>query len=486
MGGIVSSDIHSEFPEIKKEIENDKISKELEDIIIESKGSSHTPFQVFEKADYSVTPEKDETLKIIQLLEPLEAASYGSKIPWDYEVKFLPLFVIKIISRFRRKKGERESFIGEYRLHKILYFLSQYKLDGLKILNFNRLNPYGVYSVQLKNELHALKNTGLLKIIHENSESSEIKVFELTPIAKDEIARLEKDLYNKYEDKYEECYKLENCIIDLYRSNFDILGKASKWHFTKKYWDPIWAAYTDERLQYVKEKLILKFQHDPKIIEEAMELIKKTFKEYAPPHREKVIARTTGVGIPRDELTALLQEEIPHEAFLPDRIFFIKGSGVPTNYFIPVNAYRHNPAIIRMIAIKYKGLLPRGVRRVILLNEGISESIAKELKNLLPDLTIIGPVKDTDTGKYMLDVSKLDKGNAVILANTTQTGGSIIELVKKLSENEINVVTVVAFADRGIGAKYLIDNENGIPFYSFLSKDEIVNLFRERFLLWIS
>lgn len=245
---------------------------------------------------------------------------------------------------------------------------------------------------------------------------------------------------------------IEDLLNYIYSKDVEVVSDSAKSHFIRNNWMPHFSSYINK----------LKSLDDVKLL---------------PPERMQRLLE----NMP-NELLVLLTENTPRVSFQPDRIFFFEGSMIPTNYFVPVNNYKTVRDIILKAANEYNEKIPSEIDKFIIAYEGISKNIAYCVKRKYRQSTqILGPLIDYPNDNYNLDISSIGKGPVIIFANTVQTGVGIAKLIEDLKSANIEVYSVLAFADRGIGARQLF-NDIHVKYETFLSKKDISHILEWRYL----
>jgi hypothetical protein len=413
------------------------------------------PAHIYKEISNTIALPQDKKDLITKFLAPLQIGKFGDSITWQDNFANFPIWVIGAVCEYQRRRAEIVRFEGETKLHKVLYFLKHYKFQNITEF-FYSVMYFGPYSQDLENSIEILINDGYVKRIPKKKDKPvesfhRPNQYELTKKGNEVYMSIDKHMD---ESGFAKKGQILDLLVYLYKQPLDTIGSAAKWHFIWRTWSPYIRSFMDD---------IKKIDDLPLLPPEKLQLIVKEMP---------------------DERQLTLTEYTPYTSFYADRIFFFEGSMIPTNYFVPVNFYKNIKSVISSAAVKYNELIPSHITKIIIIYEGISESIAKCIKgNFRPEIEIYGPVSKYPQKTYNFDLSLINSGPVVILANTTLTGQSIGKLINDLESIGIRTYSVIAFADRGCGANQLFDSKK-IEFECFLSKKEMLDILKWRFKQW--
>ncbi len=394
-----------------------------------------------------LSPEKKE--RIEEFLEPLNYGEFGDPIDWDYEFWKFPIWVIGKIIIHQKERQKVARFQGEVKLHKIAYFMKNYKFKNLTEFIFESMY-FGPYSEDLTKAMDMLIEDGYIKKIENKLKKDRSMLeYELTKKGTNIFLEIDRDM----EDRLMSVGKAynEDILKYIYYRDIDTLSDSAKMHFISKVWEP-YLGYHLGKLEEIADMNLL------------------------PPEKVQKFMR----DLP-DERLGILTEYAPYSSFQPDRISFFKSSMIPTNYFIPVNFYKNLSSIVSNASIRYLKSIPNNVTTIVIAYEGISENIAKFIKGKYrPSINVIGPALNYPECDYNIDITNIKSESVVIFANTVQTGRSVEKLIDDLRNENVDIYCVLAFADRGVGAKQLFASK-GVTYETYITKKEISYILEWRY-----
>jgi len=409
------------------------------------------PAHIYKEISDTIALPTEEKEQITRFLGPLNTGKFGEFVFWHEEFEYFPIWIIGAVCEYQRRRVRNVRFEGEIKLHKVLYFLKNYKFKNIKEFLYSTMY-FGPYSEDLTNSLDVLINDKYIKKTRVKKGERIEYQYDLTKKGKDIFFTVDDEMTTKFGHANKGI--ILELLFYLYKQPTSAIGSAAKWHFIWKIWGPYLRSFMDS---------IGEIDNLPLLPPEKMQLIMKDMP---------------------DERKLTLTEYTPYTSFYSDRIFLFESSMIPTNYFVPVDFYKDSRGIISTAASIYTKLIPSDISKIIIIYEGISENIAKCIKgNLRPESEIYGPVVNYPLKTCIFNLSLIKNGPVVIFANTTLTGQSIGKLIDDLKKIGITTHSVIAFADRGHGARQLFKSK-GISFECFLSKDEILSILKWRFKQW--
>lgn len=177
-----------------------------------------------------------------------------------------------------------------------------------------------------------------------------------------------------------------------------------------------------------------------------------------------------------------LVELMPPSSFHPDRVAIFNGSRVPTNYFIPVDAYREDIGLIRSLGLSTHLWRSADFDGILVQRAGIAELVAQVIRTERDDVAVIGP-QTPEGDSPPRSRPRLRRGASyLVVTDTILSGQSSIDTIRKVRNSGADVVGILAFADRGHGGPARILAETGVSVEAMLDKQEFLGIVRRRFV----
>ena len=129
---------------------------------------------------------------------------------------------------------------------------------------------------------------------------------------------------------------------------------------------------------------------------------------------------------------------------------FTLTSGKKSSYYVDLKLASTEPSILKEIAVEFSKLLPENVDFIAGMELGaVPLAAALSLETGIPYSMIRKSTREHGTGTR---IEGLSKGRAVLVDDVATTGGSNIESIKILTDEDVEVLMVLVVVDREEGA----------------------------------
>ncbi|MGB6500793.1 MAG: SIR2 family protein [Thermoplasmata archaeon] len=410
---------------------------------------------------------------VAEVVRTLRSGSFGSQSSAEVAAQDLITLSIAHVSRESGARGQPRRFASTLKLHKICYFAREYLLSVPLQFEFQRY-PYGVWSPALEKSIDAMVEGGLIARFTGRASEGEPHherpgEFELTRAGEEEYSKAERRLQEGPGGLGpERVTQLKDFVWFLYGQKTVVLGLASKRDFIDRSWGKELRAAVMTRIDSALRDLAVK---DPE-----KEKIKQRIAAALSPTTHAGAAIAWG-DLGPDGVVRELARRSPRTVFDPRRIAWSEQNGVPTNYYVPLGAYREDSSVVRWVTSRVKELLPKDCAAIVVLADGIAFDAAKSVAVERHNVRVIGPVGGESVLSEHPELGALRGVRVAVMTNATQTGRSAGSVVQRLKEVGLNVGPVIAIADRGVGASEHLAAQ-GVRLEALLRKSDLIDIVR--------
>ena len=166
---------------------------------------------------------------IEQFIKSLETGLFGNIINWPFNVQDFLIWIIGLISVDKKVGSKNAKFIGETKLHKVCYFLKNYKFNNLSDFIYEP-KYFGPFSSNIEKQLETLQKDKVIYIYRKKKERPESfdipNEFKLSKRGYRRYLDINQKLNNQFDKK-----KLSlsiNLLEYLYVQNYSLLSWV--WH----------------------------------------------------------------------------------------------------------------------------------------------------------------------------------------------------------------------------------------------------------------
>lgn len=137
---------------------------------------------------------------------------------------------------------------------------------------------------------------------------------------------------------------------------------------------------------------------------------------------------------------------------------FVLTSGAISDYYIDIKKASTNPTVLRSIAA-YMAPYAKEKYDIIAGMElgAVPLIVALSLQTNIPFVIVRKQKREHGTGKQIEGISVVNK-KVLIVEDVTTSGGSVINTIQILRQNNAKIDTVISVVDRESGAKEKIEN----------------------------
>ena len=152
---------------------------------------------------------------------------------------------------------------------------------------------------------------------------------------------------------------------------------------------------------------------------------------------------------------------------------FVLTSGAVSDYYVNIKKASTNPTVLQTIATQMKSFASDKYDLIAGMELGaVPLIVALSLQTGIPFVIVRKQKRDHGTGKQIEGESVAHK-NILIVEDVTTSGGSVVDTINILRENNANLDMVLTVVDRESGAKEKIENLN-LTFHPLVTVKDIL------------
>jgi len=152
---------------------------------------------------------------------------------------------------------------------------------------------------------------------------------------------------------------------------------------------------------------------------------------------------------------------------------FVLTSGAVSDYYVDIKKASTNPGVLNTIATQMKNIIKNKYDLIAGMELGaVPLIVALSLQTNIPFVIIRKQKRDHGTGKQIEGESVKDK-KVLIIEDVTTSGGSVVNTIQILRQNNATLDKVITVVDRESGAQEKIEKLN-LEFHPLVTVNDIL------------
>ncbi|HMA82658.1 MAG TPA: orotate phosphoribosyltransferase [Candidatus Thermoplasmatota archaeon] len=152
---------------------------------------------------------------------------------------------------------------------------------------------------------------------------------------------------------------------------------------------------------------------------------------------------------------------------------FVLTSGAVSDYYVDIKKASTNPGVLNTIATQMKNIIKNKYDLIAGMELGaVPLIVALSLQTNIPFVIVRKQKRDHGTGKQIEGESVKDK-KVLIIEDVTTSGGSVVNTIQILRQNNATLDKVITVVDRESGAQEKIEKLN-LEFHPLVTVNDIL------------
>jgi len=152
---------------------------------------------------------------------------------------------------------------------------------------------------------------------------------------------------------------------------------------------------------------------------------------------------------------------------------FVLTSGAVSDYYVDIKKASTNPGVLNTIAKQMKDIIKNKYDLIAGMELGaVPLVVALSLQTTIPFVIVRKQKRDHGTGKQIEGESVKDK-KVLIIEDVTTSGGSVVNTIQILRQNNATLDKVITVVDRESGAQEKIEKLN-LEFHPLVTVNDIL------------
>ena len=152
---------------------------------------------------------------------------------------------------------------------------------------------------------------------------------------------------------------------------------------------------------------------------------------------------------------------------------FVLTSGAVSDYYVDIKKASTNPGVLNTIATQMKNIIKNKYDLIAGMELGaVPLVVALSLQTTIPFVIVRKQKRDHGTGKQIEGESVKDK-KVLIIEDVTTSGGSVVNTIQILRQNNATLDKVITVVDRESGAQEKIEKLN-LEFHPLVTVNDIL------------
>lgn len=152
---------------------------------------------------------------------------------------------------------------------------------------------------------------------------------------------------------------------------------------------------------------------------------------------------------------------------------FVLTSGAVSDYYVDIKKASTTPNVLKIIASSMEPIASEGYEVIAGMELGaVPLIVALSLKTGIPFVIVRKQKREHGTGKQIEGMPVANK-KVLIVEDVTTSGGSVVNTIQILRQNQALIDTVITVVDRESGAREKIENLN-LRFIPLVTVEDIL------------